>query len=278
MVLRLEDIDPDRCRSAYAEQVMDDLRWLGLDWDEGPYWQSKRTSAYQAALERLREAGKIYPCWCSRAELRAAVSAPHAGEEETPYSGKCLQLTQDQIRQLQLRGRKPSLRLRVTDAEYCFTDEVFGLQKQNLQHTCGDFAVRRGDGAFAYQLAVVVDDIAMNITRVVRGADLLASTPRQLYLYELLGGSPPAYAHVPLLLGPDGARLSKRHSALPLKTLRQNGVKAPQLIGRLAAWAGQLDTQEPISARELAQGFDIKKIPRSLVIIDEPSAWQQEEN
>jgi glutamyl-tRNA synthetase len=278
MILRLEDIDPDRCRPAYAEQVVDDLRWLGLDWDEGPCWQSRRTAVYQAALERLREAGKIYPCWCSRAELRAAVSAPHAGEEETPYGGRCLELSQEQIRELQAKGRKPSFRLRVPEQDYSFTDEIFGPQQQNLRRTCGDFPVQRSDGAFAYQLAVVVDDIAMNITRIVRGADLLASTPRQLYLYELLGGKPPAYAHVPLLLGPDGARLSKRHGALPLKAMRQNGVTAPQLIGRLAAWAGQVDTPEPISAKELVKDFDLKKIPRIPVVVGEPAAFQQEEN
>lgn len=269
MVLRMEDLDPDRCRPDHAEQVIADLRWLGLDWDEGPYWQSRRTEHYQTAFDSLAAQDLLYPCWCTRAELRAAVAAPHVGEDEVPYNGACCSINALQAQAFHDQGRRPSWRIKAPDRTFAFQDEVFGPVSQNLRHVCGDFPVRRSDGAYAYQLAVVVDDIAMQVTRVVRGADLLASTPRQLYLYELLGGKPPAFAHVPLLIGADGARLSKRHGSLSLNALRKQGVSAENVLGRLAVWAGVLDRFEPVTATELVPRFSWTRMPcQSIVVVD----------
>ena len=192
MVLRIEDLDTARCPQRYARQMMEDLHWLGLDWDEGPevggsngpYFQSQRTDRYQAALEQLEAQGLVYPCFCTRAELHAA-SAPHREDGQVIYPGTCRNLSAAQIAERSLR-RAPALRLRVPEEEIGFTDGHLGAVRENLARACGDFLLRRSDGMFAYQLAVVVDDAAMGITEVVRGADLLDSTPRQLYLYRLL--------------------------------------------------------------------------------------------
>ena len=188
-ILRIEDLDTARCRPEYARQVEEDLRWLGLAWDEGgsaggpdaPYFQSQRTALYEAALARLRGMGLVYPCFCTRAQLHAA-SAPHREDGLTVYPGTCRGLTPEDIARWEAAGRKGALRLRVPEETVTFTDRHLGEVTEYLPTDCGDFLLRRSDGLFAYQLAVVVDDAAMGVTEVVRGADLLSSTPRQLLL------------------------------------------------------------------------------------------------
>ncbi|WP_130868709.1 tRNA glutamyl-Q(34) synthetase GluQRS [Intestinimonas massiliensis (ex Afouda et al. 2020)] len=272
MVLRMEDLDPDRCREEYAVQLADDLLWLGLDWDEGygkggphgPYRQSDRTELYAAAFRKLEEQGLIYPCFCTRAE-RLAASAPHRSDGQTVYSGKCRNLTEEQRTEL-ARTRRPAWRLIVPDREVSFTDGVQGRFEENLLWDCGDFILRRSDGVYAYQLAVVYDDGAMAVNQVVRGRDLLDSTPRQLYLYELLGLTPPEFYHVPLLVAPDGRRLSKREKDLDMGALRQRFTPA-ELTGLLAFWAGQLEKPEPVTPAELARIFDWSKVPENDITI-----------
>ena len=267
IVLRIEDLDTARCPMRYAEQMIRDLRWLGLDWDQGPevsgpnkpYFQSQRTALYQAALDRLEAQGLVYPCFCSRAELHAA-SAPHREDGLTVYAGTCRNLTPAE-REERARRRSPALRLRVPDKEYSFTDGHMGPCAEHLERDCGDFLLRRSDGMFAYQLAVVVDDAAMGVTEVVRGADLLSSTPRQLYLYQLLELTPPEFIHFPLLLAPDGRRLSKRDADAGLDSLRGR-VTAEELLGRLAELAGFHPSGEPASAEELLGEFSWERIPR----------------
>lgn len=277
MVLRIEDLDPDRSRPDYAAGLLEDLHWLGLDWDEGPdvggpaapYCQSRRSDYYRMAFDKLQQAGLVYPCFCSRAELRLAASAPHAGDAEVPYSGRCAVLDDLAASNLRSKGKQPSFRLRVGDASVEYVDEVYGRQKQVLRQDCGDFVIRRSDGVFAYQLAVVVDDAAMGINRVLRGADLLASTPRQIYLWRLLDAPPPTFVHVPLLVGRDGSRLSKRHGSLAIAALRGAGVTAPKIVGHLAAWAGLIDRPMPVSPRELVSVFDLSRLPREPVCVTE---------
>lgn len=267
MVLRMEDLDPDRCRAAYAEQLADDLRWLGLDWDEGyqkggahgPYLQSERTARYAAAFRALEERGLVYPCYCTRAE-RLAASAPHRSDGQVVYSGKCRHLTEEERARL-AQTRCPAWRLIVPDQEISFTDGLQGTYRENLLRDCGDFILRRSDGVYAYQLAVVVDDAWMGVTQVVRGSDLLSSTPRQRYLLELLGCPAPEYGHVPLLLAPDGRRLAKRDRDQELGEL-QSRYTAPELLGRLAHLAGLIPEPAPITAQQLIPLFSWEKLPR----------------
>ncbi len=275
VVLRVEDLDPDRCRPEYTAQIIGDLAWLGLDWDEGPdsggpygpYRQDERRRLYAAALESLAARGLVYPCYCTRAEIRAAASAPHAGDAdaESAYPGTCRNRGGERAPS---GCRLPALRLVVPDETIAFTDGLHGHVAQNLAAACGDFIVRRADGVHAYQLAVVVDDAAMKITHVLRGDDLLSSTPRQLYLYRLLGHTPPAFAHVPLLLSPDGHRLSKRQQSLALGYLRERGVTAPEIIGLLAHRAGLIPEYRPTAPRDLVAAFSLAKLPRGPVIIE----------
>lgn len=258
LLLRIEDLDPDRCRPAYAALLREDLHWLGLDWDrEGPS-QSTRGEAYEEAFRTLDSQGLLYPCYCTRSELHA-VSAPHASDGTPIYPGTCRQLS---AAQQVTRTRPPAWRVRVPDRVLGFQDGLQGWQEENLLRDCGDFIVRRGDGVFAYQLAVVVDDAAMGVTQVVRGRDLCASTPRQLYLYEQLSLTAPAFVHVPLLLSADGRRLSKRDRDTDLGVLRQ--YQSPEdILGLLAFAAGLLEKSEPISAKELITVFNPGKIDKA---------------
>ena len=272
VVLRIEDLDTARCPRRYARQMEDDLRWLGLDWDQGPgvggpdepYDQSERTALYQAALEKLEQKGLVYPCFCTRAELHAA-SAPHREAGQVVYAGTCRNLTAAEAAE-KAKQRPPALRLRVPEESWGFTDGHLGAYEENLARDCGDFLLRRSDGMFAYQLAVVVDDAAMGVTEVVRGADLLASTPRQLYLYRLLDAPPPRYFHVPLLTAPDGRRLSKRDEDLDMGILREK-YSPQELLGALGHAAGLLERSESVTARELTGLFDPAKIGREDVAI-----------
>ena len=251
MLLRIEDLDPDRCRPEYAETLKRDLDWLGLDWDAEQTPQSRRTEAYRAEFDKLAALGLVYPCYCSRAELHAA-SAPHASDGTVVYAGTCRDLTPEQRA---VKTRAPAWRVRVPDEEVSFIDGLQGEVRENLAQECGDFILRRSDGVYAYQLAVVVDDAAGGVTEIVRGADLLRSTPRQLWLQTQLGLPHPHYYHVPLLCAPDGRRLSKREHDLDLGVLRQT-LTAGQLLGKLAFLAGLLDRPEAASAAELTREFD----------------------
>lgn len=263
MVLRIEDLDPDRCRPEYAETLKDDLRWLGLDWDREQIPQSQRTDAYADAFSLLENQGLVYPCYCNRAELHAA-SAPHASDGRILYGGTCRSLTPAQRAE---KTKAPAWRLKVPDREYGFTDGLQGEFSENLAEACGDFIVRRADGVYAYQLAVVVDDSDGGITQVVRGMDLLDSTPRQLYLYELLGKTPPEFYHIPLLLSADGRRLSKRDKDMDMGVLRQK-YTPEEILGRLAHIAGILDQSEAASAKELACLFSWDKVRQDSVILE----------
>lgn len=269
VILRIEDLDIARCPRRYGEQMCRDIRWLGLDWDEGPviggpsgpYEQSRRTALYQAALRRLEAQGLVYPCFCTRAELHAA-SAPHREDGQVVYPGTCRGLTAEQAAERARRtGRAPALRLWVPEEEITFTDGHMGEYREWLPADCGDFLLRRSDGMFAYQLAVVVDDAAMGVTEVVRGADLLDSTPRQLYLYYLLGLTPPVFYHFPLLLTAEGRRLSKRDGAVGLDSL-QDRLPPEEILGRLAFLAGFNPSAAPKTAAELLADFAWEKVPR----------------
>lgn len=249
-VLRIEDLDPDRSRAEYAKAIRDDLRWLGLDWDREMPLQSTQTPVYAEQFERLRKRGLIYPCFCTRNELHAA-SAPHASDGTLLYAGTCRNLTPAQIAS---QTRKPAWRIRVPEETISFRDGVFGAVTQNLATACGDFILRRSDGVYAYQLAVVCDDALDGITQVVRGCDLLPSTPRQIWLGRELGFVQPAYYHVPLLVAPDGRRLSKRERDLDMEHLRRR-YTPEQLTGRLAFLAGLRPEVSAVAPKELAHGF-----------------------
>ncbi len=261
-VLRVEDIDTARSRADLALRQLDDLRWLGIDWDEGPdvggphapYVQSERTPLYEAALERLKQSDLLYPCYCSRSELARIASAPHGlSSEGGAYPGICRHLTEEE-RQAKEAHKTPAFRFKMSGQPVTFIDGWAG-EATFAGEAVSDFVVKRADGMFSYQLAVTVDDAAMGITDVLRGADLLDSTPRQLALYEALGLKAPSFAHVPLIVGADGERLSKRDRSLTLTSLRDAGVVPERLIGVLAKAAGWIDRQEPITARELIPSF-----------------------
>ena len=273
MVLRIEDLDPRAQSRERAELLMDDLRWLGLDWDEGPYFQSDRSEIYRKALDELRERGLTYPCFCSRAELHAA-TAPHASDGTPVYAGTCRGLSSaEAARRAALRP--PATRLRVPDEEdpagtITFADLAYGARQEVLARECGDFLVRRSDGVVAYQLAVVVDDALMGVTQVVRGRDLLGSCARQIYLDGLLGYPAPEYGHVPLLVAPDRRRLSKRDKDLDLGVLRERGVPAERVVGTLAAAAGLCERGADIMPGELVGAFSWDAIAshREDVVVD----------
>lgn len=276
-VMRVEDLDVGRVRPGMMETQLGELRWLGLDWDEGPdvggphapYLQSERTGAYDDALRRLAARGLLFECSCSRKDIAAAASAPHAGEEGPRYPGICRAHAVDpSAPSLMAHGRaRVALRFRVEPGEVCFDDLLMGRCCFEPGEETGDFVVRRKDGAAAYQLAVVVDDAAMEITHVVRGGDLLSSTARQLLLYRALGLSEPRFLHVPLMLGADGERLAKRHGAVSLGELRARGVPAERVTGWLAATCGLADPGEAVSARELIPRFSIARLPRVPTVV-----------
>lgn len=274
VILRIEDLDTRRCTAAYAEQLQDDLQWLGLTWDEGasvggvhaPYEQSKRTALYSDALERLRALGLVYPCFCTRAELHAA-DAPHRSDGQTVYAGTCRNLAAAEVAE-RMRKRPPAYRLRVPDETITVHDGHMGTYSEQLRRDCGDFLLQRSDGLYAYQLAVVVDDADMGVTEVVRGSDLLSSTPRQLLLYRLLGLTPPTFCHVPLLLARDGRRLSKRDHDLNLSVLRTR-YTPEAVLGKLAYLAGIHPTAEPVRVTELLAAFDWRAVPVRDIVVPE---------
>ncbi len=265
MVLRMEDLDAQRTKPQYAHRLRKDLELLGLDWDKETPPQSTRTESYEDAFYHLKEKGLLYPCYCNRARLHS-LDAPHAADGTFIYDGKCRGLSQ---KEQEAMGKDPSWRLVVPDRQVSFTDGLQGQYTENLALDCGDFILRRADGAFVYQLAVVADDAAAGVTEVVRGRDLLSSTPRQMYLQELLGLETPSYYHVPLLLSSDGRRLSKRDRDMDLGQLLLS--ETPQgIVGRLAFWAGLLPKEQPVTPRELIPLFDWKKISKDDVTVKSP--------
>jgi glutamyl-tRNA synthetase len=255
--LRVEDLDLPRVRPGLAQRQLEELRWLGLDWDVGPVVQSARTHLYQEALRRLDD--HVYECFCSRAEIAASASAPQ-GNEGPRYPGTCARLTRAQ-REETRKTRAPSLRLRVPPGPIDFSDAIAGPQRFDVQAMTGDFVLRRADGIFAYQLAVTVDDGAMGITQVLRGADLLSSTPRQILLHRLLGQKEPRWAHAPLVLSPGGERLSKRDKSLSLSSLRASGIDPRRVVAALARLSG-LEVGGACEPRQLLDGFTLRAIPR----------------
>ena len=269
-VLRFEDIDPARSRAEYADAVYKDLAWLGLDWDYGPslsavgedvFWQSKRSACYDAALRFLESAGKVYPCYCTRKELRDIAGAPHVDDVGAPYPGICRNLGAAEKQRFEATGRRHSQRLYCPDnTRWRFGDAFMGTQEMTLTDCGGDFALRRSDGVYAYQLAVVVDDIAMGVTHVVRGSDILVSTPRQMYLYSLFGVEPPQYAHLPLVTDNEGARLAKRHASLTLRALRDAGVRPQTVLGWLAHASGLRKDFAPVSAETMVRDFSFASV------------------
>ena len=271
IILRHEDLDPARCRRDYADQIEADLHWLGLDWDEGgsqggsQFYQSCRKEIYEHYLAILEEKGLVYPCFCTRADLHAA-SAPHAADGTPIYSGACRDLSLQQ-REERAALRSPALRARVPAETVSFRDGLQGLCSAQLQKDCGDFILRRSDGVFAYQLAVVVDDGLMAVNQVVRGRDLLSSTPWQLWLQDQLGFPHPEYCHVPLLAAADGRRLSKRDGDMDLGALRASGISPQSLTGRLAFLAGLIDREEALSPREMIPLFRWDKIRRENIAV-----------
>jgi glutamyl-tRNA synthetase len=252
-LVRMEDLDYGRVRPDAAARQLEDLAALGLDWDGEVVFQSSRISAYHEAVERLRAEGRVYECFCTRAEIRAAPSAPHESLGEGAYPGTCLHLSEGERRRKRAGGRPPALRVRADAARVSFVDRLHGAQEGVVD----DFVIERNDGAPAYNLAVVVDDAWQRIGEVVRGDDLLATTPRQLFLADLLGLPRPSYAHVPLVLGPDGARLAKRHGAVTL-----DDVSPRSALGWMAATLG---LPPAASAAELLEGFDPDRLPREPV-------------
>jgi glutamyl-tRNA synthetase len=281
-VMRMEDLDRNRVRPGLAERILEDLAWLGLDWDEGPdcggrhapYEQWPRRELYRAAFTTLREAGRLYRCFCSRKDIAAAASAPQTPGEEVRYPGTCLGLSDEESEDRAATGARHAWRFRVDpQAGPGFQDLVCGRRGDDLPPP-GDFVVWRSDEVPAYQLAVVVDDIAMGITEVVRGDDLLPSTTKQILLYEALDHAPPAFGHVPLLLGPDGVRLSKRHDGVTLRELRESGFTPERIVGRLACLVGLRPTPEPLPAQALVEGFSLGRVrPAPDGIVVDPSGW-----
>ena len=270
LVLRIEDLDTRRTSPAFAALLMDDLRWLGLDWDEGglepAYMQSCRTARYEEAFRILEEKGLVYPCYCTRTE-RMAASAPHREDGAVVYSGKCFHLTAAERAELERRDRRPAWRVRCPDLTVTLQDGNCGAYAENLARDCGDFIIRRSDGVFAYQLAVVADDALMGVNHVVRGRDLLCSAPRQAWLHRVLGYEPPKFFHTPLLLAPDGRRLAKRDRDLDMRALRER--YAPEeLVGLLAWYAGLLDRREKVTAKELIPRFTWAKVPKNDITVD----------
>ena len=282
VVLRVEDLDPDRSRPALAAQQLADLRWLGLDWDEGPdrggeygpYVQSERQREYDLAFAALAARDLVYPCYCTRAELRAVASAPHAGETSGRYPGTCRTLDADERARRTASGRVPAWRVRLPDHPTLirFDDLCQGTVEEDVALVAGDFVVRRADGVYAYQLAVVVDDGLMQISDVLRGADLLSSTARQIWLHRLFGYKEPRFGHVPLLIDRDGHRLSKRQASMSVAHLRESGVQPQEIVGALAFTAGLVPDPAPIVPRELVGKLDLARFAQLSLAID-PSDW-----
>ena len=263
MVLRMEDLDTQRTSDEYARILREDLLWLGLDWDEETPPQSSRSGVYETYFEKLRQLDLLYPCYCTRSQLHS-VNAPHLSDGTYVYAGTCRNLSEEEKASFH---RAPSWRVKVPDKLWQLTDKVQGIYRENLATDCGDFVVRRADGVFVYQLAVTVDDGLAGVTEVVRGMALLGSAPRQMYLQELFGFPHPTYGHVPMLVAPDGRRLSKRDEDLDLGQLRKY-LAPEQVLGTLAFSSGLISQNIPINAKELIEVFSWEKLKKENICLD----------
>ena len=269
-VLRIEDLDPQRSKKDYALQLMDDLQWLGLPWDGKPVWQSQRGEIYEEYLQRLTGMGLTYPCYCTRADIMAT-QAPHETDGRVVYKGTC---RPNPTHHSPLTAHRSPLnattRLIVPNNTIPFTDGHYGKHEINLADHCGDYIIRRKDGAWAYQLAVVVDDTLMGVTEIVRGRDLLLSSPQQIHLRNLLFPSPLTvnFFHHPLLRNTEGQRLCKRDRSMDLEYLRNIGITPQEIIGKLAHLAGFIDTATPITPSELLPLFSWDKVPTEDIALE----------
>ena len=274
VVLRIEDLDAQRCPRSFADLLESDLAWLGLSADEGgsrggpagPYYQSERSEIYLRYYQSLARRGLVYPCFCSRSQLHAA-DAPHRADGQVVYAGTCRGLSPGEIA-ARRKTRAPAWRVQVPDEVIALEDGHMGHYEENLARDCGEFFQRRADGVFAYQLAVVVDDALMGVDEVVRGSDLLSSTPRQLWLYRELGLTPPKFYHLPLLLASDGRRLSKRDGDQSLENLREK-YTPEEIIGKLAFACGLQASPAPTTPQALARAFDWSQVPKSDIVLPE---------
>jgi glutamyl-tRNA synthetase len=271
IILRIEDLDGPRIKRGAAEQLLIDLRWLGLDWDEGPIYQSNHGDAYRTAIEELLDTGSAYPCICTRSEVESAASAPHAEDGSAVYPGTCRgRFANAEEAAKAANGRRPAIRFRVPEEIVEWNDRFAGPQQFDVAKQLGDFVIAKADGTPAYQLAVVVDDAAA-VTAVVRGDDLLDSTPRQMLIYRALGLAErsPSYYHLPLVVGTDGRRLAKRHGDTRLSHYREAKIEAERVLALLARWCG-IDAGEHVgSPAELLAPFDLERVPRERIIFDE---------
>ena len=258
-LLRIEDIDPQRSKKEYAQLLMDDLEWLGLLWDGEPVYQSERSDLYEQYFQLLKDKGLTYPCYCTRADI-LATQAPHESDGRVVYKGTCRHLPPQP-------GRVGATRLMVPQREVTFTDGHYGLQSVNLSQQVGDFIIRRKDGACAYQLVVVIDDALMGVNEVVRGRDLLLSSPQQLYVASLFDFPATQFYHLPLLCNAEKQRLSKRDKSMDMGYLRQR-FSASEIIGQLAFWAGLIPTPAALSAQELMSTFDWNKVPTTDIVLN----------
>ena len=274
MLLRIEDLDRARCRSEYTEQLIRDLLLFGLDFDEGGLSkpdrmgetciQSERSDYYNEVIQKLSKKAHVYPCFCTRAQLHD-VNAPHLSDHTPIYPGTCRHLSPKEI-ELRQTAHTPSLRIEVPDKTIAFDDLCQGHTEESLASSCGDFVLRRADGIVSYQLAVVSDDARMGVSEVVRGRGLLSSGARQIFLYELLGETPPRFAHIPLLLAPDGRRLSKRDQSLNLESLLER-FSPEEIIGYLAAFSGLIQKPEPVKAADLIPLFSFDRIKKDDIVL-----------
>ena len=275
IVLRVEDLDGPRIKAGASEQAIELLAWLGLDWDAGPFYQLDDQTAYQAALRQLADQGDIYPCRCTRRQLEAAsLSAPHGHEHDLRYPGTCRPLDDQPVDASLLGSTGVAWRIRTPDSTTVFEDAFAGVQEFNVQQTVGDFLVATKSGLTSYQLAVVVDDVRQGIDQIVRGDDLLASTPRQMLLYERLHYTTlPTYTHLPLVIGEDGRRLAKRHGDSRLTHYREQGIAPERVLGLLAEWCG-LGPRRELSLDEFLNGFNISRLSHDPVVFTEADdAW-----
>ncbi|MCQ2203657.1 MAG: tRNA glutamyl-Q(34) synthetase GluQRS [Bacteroidales bacterium] len=256
-IIRIEDLDRQRCKREYADKVIDDLHWMGMRSDAEIVYQSDRDAIYEAALSKLSDKGLTYGCYCRRADILSA-RAPHESDGRVVYSGRCRHLS-DAERLVMEAERKPATRVIVADKTIDFTDGHYGHQSMNLACDCGDFIVRRADGNFAYQLAVVVDDAEQGVTEVVRGRDLMDSSHQQIYLYNMLGYDVPQFYHLPLLMSETGHRLAKRDACTDMGFLREAYTKEG-LIGHIMFLAGVIDRDEPLTLNEAVDMFDWENV------------------
>ncbi len=267
VLMRIEDLDSPRVRAGSAEDTLDDLSWLGLEWEEPPVYQSRRTDAYQAALKKLVAAGLAYPCLCSRKDIELAAGAPHRDETRGTYPGTCRGRFADEAQARAASPRPPAWRAIVDDVEITFEDRFAGKQRFNLSVEGGDFVVFRSHGLAAYQLAVTVDDAESGVNAIVRADDLLDSAARQIHLRRLLNLPPEVeYWHVPLVEGEDGRRLAKRHGDTRLSYYRRRGASAERMLGLLGYWCGLLERRREASMDELIGRFDISLVPKEPVV------------